>query len=235
MFDGLVAFAVDGWHHDSSARMCVVWFFITSGSPMKEGRFVLGTFRSKPMRVLYRSHQNDCLRVMFLILQEHYNSGRFIQEVQSLTPIVQFTVNIFGIPFRPQWSCLVSSCPRTSLRSFVVLTSRSGKFVSYSSKMLKHVVQQSFECVDVSVFVKMDKIEYRAVIKYLFLKGNTPTHIKDELDSVYGDSASSFTTVKFWAAEFKRGHQSLREDERSGRLNTATTDENFAKIFTKWC
>ncbi|GFW61262.1 HTH_48 domain-containing protein [Trichonephila clavipes] len=50
----------------------------------------------------------------------------------------------------------------------------------------------------------MDKIEYRAVIKYLFLKGNTPTQIKDELDSVYGDSAS-FTTIKFWLAEIKRG------------------------------
>ncbi|GFT62508.1 transposable element Tcb1 transposase [Trichonephila clavipes] len=41
-----------------------------------------------------------------------------------------------------------------------------------------------------------DKIEYRAVIKYLFLKGNTPTQIKDELDSVYGDSAPSFTTAE---------------------------------------
>ena len=39
--------------------------------------------------------------------------------------------------------------------------------------------------------------------------------IKDELDSVYGDSAPSFTTVKFWAAEFKRGHKSLEDDERS--------------------
>ncbi|GFU22511.1 DUF4817 domain-containing protein [Trichonephila clavipes] len=44
----------------------------------------------------------------------------------------------------------------------------------------------------------MDKIEYRAVIKYLILKGNTPTQIKDELHFVYGDSAPSFTTVKFW-------------------------------------
>ena len=52
------------------------------------------------------------------------------------------------------------------------------------------------------------KIEYRAVIKYLFLKGNTPTQIKDKLDSAYGDSASSFTIVKFWAAEFKRGRKS---------------------------
>ncbi|XP_029155672.1 uncharacterized protein LOC114928587 [Nylanderia fulva] len=71
---------------------------------------------------------------------------------------------------------------------------------------------------------------YRAVIKYLFLKGNTPTQIKDELDSVYGDSAPSFTTVKFWAAEFKRGRKSLGDDERSGRPKTATTDENIAKV-----
>jgi len=76
----------------------------------------------------------------------------------------------------------------------------------------------------------MDKIEYRAVIKYLFLKGNTPTQIKDELDSVYGDSAPSFTTVKFWAAEFKRGRKSLGDDERSGRPKTATADENIAKV-----
>ena len=76
----------------------------------------------------------------------------------------------------------------------------------------------------------MEKLEYRAVIKYLFLKGNTPTEIKEELDAVYGNSAPSFTTVKFWAAEFKRGRTSLGDDERSGRPKTATTDDNIAKI-----
>ncbi|GFW48729.1 HTH_48 domain-containing protein [Trichonephila clavipes] len=54
--------------------------------------------------------------------------------------------------------------------------------------------------------------------------------IKDELNSVYGDSAPSFTTVKFREAEFKRSRKSLGDDERSGRLNTATTDENFTKV-----
>ncbi|GBP30680.1 hypothetical protein EVAR_75901_1 [Eumeta japonica] len=43
----------------------------------------------------------------------------------------------------------------------------------------------------------------------------TPTQIKDELDSVYGDSAPSFITVKFWAAEFKYGLESLGDDEHS--------------------
>ena len=64
------------------------------------------------------------------------------------------------------------------------------------------------------------------------MKGNTPTQIKDELDSTYGDSTPSFTTVKFWAAnfEFKRGRKSLGDDERSGRPKTATNDENIAKV-----
>ena len=64
----------------------------------------------------------------------------------------------------------------------------------------------------------------------MFSKGNTPTQIKDELDSVYGDSAPSFITLKFWAAEFKRGPKRLGDDERSGRPKTATTDENIAKV-----
>ncbi|GFW76988.1 mariner Mos1 transposase [Trichonephila clavipes] len=50
------------------------------------------------------------------------------------------------------------------------------------------------------------------------------------LDSVYGDSAPSLTTVKFGAAEFKRGHKSLGDYERSVHPNTATTDENIAKV-----
>ncbi|GFV97628.1 hypothetical protein TNCV_2041361 [Trichonephila clavipes] len=35
---------------------------------MKEGRFILGTFRSKRMLVLYRSRQDDRLRVMLVLV-----------------------------------------------------------------------------------------------------------------------------------------------------------------------
>ncbi|GFT66178.1 hypothetical protein TNCV_650261 [Trichonephila clavipes] len=35
---------------------------------MKEGRFVLGTFRSERMRVLYRSRQDDRLHVMLVLV-----------------------------------------------------------------------------------------------------------------------------------------------------------------------
>lgn len=90
--------------------------------------------------------------------------------------------------------------------------------------------QLSFDWVDGIFFVKMEKIEYGVVIKYLFFKGNTPTQIKNELDAVYGDSASSITIVKLWAVEFKRGHTSFGDDERSGCPKTATTEDNIAKV-----
>lgn len=80
------------------------------------------------------------------------------------------------------------------------------------------------------VFVKIDKIEYRAVIINLFLKGNAPTHIKDELDYVYEDSALSFSTVKVLAAKFKRGCKSLGDDQRSEHPKTGTTDENIVQV-----
>ena len=83
--------------------------------------------------------------------------------------------------------------------------------------------------------MKMDKIEYQAVIKYLFLKGNTPTQIKDELDSVHGDSAPSFNTVKFWAAEFKHGRKRLGDDECLGHPKTVKLPTKTSPKFTIWC
>jgi len=76
----------------------------------------------------------------------------------------------------------------------------------------------------------MDKIECRAVIKYFVLKDLMPTEIKNELDSTLRDSLPSFSTVKKWATEFKRGRSSINDDERSGRLKTATTEEIIEKI-----
>ena len=59
----------------------------------------------------------------------------------------------------------------------------------------------------------MAKIEHQTVIRYLFLKGNSPKQIKEEMGAVYRDSAPSFTIVKFSAAEFKHGCTSLGNEE----------------------
>ena len=56
------------------------------------------------------------------------------------------------------------------------------------------------------------KVEYRAVIRYLCLKGKTSQEIHCELTNVYGSSAPLYAQVKFWVEEFKRSRTSL-EDE----------------------
>ncbi|KYN42498.1 Histone-lysine N-methyltransferase SETMAR [Trachymyrmex septentrionalis] len=63
----------------------------------------------------------------------------------------------------------------------------------------------------------MEKIGHRYVIQYFHLKGLSPTNIKAELDSTLEESAPSFTTVKYWVAEFKRGRTSCEDEHRSGR------------------
>ena len=60
-----------------------------------------------------------------------------------------------------------------------------------------------------SVSLKMDKIEYRAVIKFFVKEGLTPNEIYSKFIKVYGDSSPSLSTVKKWAAEFKLGCTTL--------------------------
>ena len=49
------------------------------------------------------------------------------------------------------------------------------------------------------------KVEYHAVIRYLYLKGKTGKEIQGKLAVVYGTSAPSYAQVKFLVPEFKRG------------------------------
>jgi len=76
-----------------------------------------------------------------------------------------------------------------------------------------------------SVSIKMGKTEYRAVIKFFVKEGLTPNEIHSKFIKFYGDSSPLFSTIKKWAAEFKRGRTSLEDDLREGRLKSATTPE----------
>jgi len=55
-----------------------------------------------------------------------------------------------------------------------------------------------------SVSLKMDKIEYRAVIKFFVKEDLTPNEIHSKFIKVYGDSSALFSTIKKWATEFTR-------------------------------
>ena len=74
------------------------------------------------------------------------------------------------------------------------------------------------------------KVGYHAVIRYLYLKGKTGKEIQDELADVYGSSAPSYTQVKFWVGEFKRGRTSLEDEARSGRPLESTDEEMCKKV-----
>ena len=54
--------------------------------------------------------------------------------------------------------------------------------------------------------------------------------IFERMAAVYGTECPSYATVKRWAAEFKRGRQSLGDDSRSGRPAEACSDENVEAI-----
>ena len=47
------------------------------------------------------------------------------------------------------------------------------------------------------------KVEYRVVIRYLYLKSKTGKEIHGELAYVHGSSATSYAQVKCWVGEFK--------------------------------
>lgn len=76
----------------------------------------------------------------------------------------------------------------------------------------------------------MEKIEYRAVIKFLTKQGKTPQVILQEMSAVYGDSAPGKTMICKWHALFKQGRDSIEDDPRPGRPIEATTPEIIEKV-----
>jgi hypothetical protein len=63
-----------------------------------------------------------------------------------------------------------------------------------------------------SVSLKIDKIEYRALKTFFVKEGSRPNEIHSRFINVYGDCYPSFSTIKKWAAKFKRGRTSLEID-----------------------
>ena len=87
----------------------------------------------------------------------------------------------------------------------------------------------------------MEKLEIRAVIKYFCKKGMLLKEIheskkegsKDEdFMETLGKEQPSYSTVKKWAAEVKKGRDSVEDDGWSGHPKDATVYENVMVVYT---
>ena len=76
----------------------------------------------------------------------------------------------------------------------------------------------------------MEKVRFRAVIDYLQKKGLAPKAIHEDLVNTYGENAPSYPMIKKWAAEFKRGRESLEDDRRCGHPVSVGIQENITKV-----
>jgi len=76
----------------------------------------------------------------------------------------------------------------------------------------------------------MDKIEYCAVKKLFVKEGLMPNKIHSRFIKVCGDSSPSFSAIKKWAAEFKRGRTSLEDDPREGCPKSTTPPEIIVQV-----
>ena len=74
------------------------------------------------------------------------------------------------------------------------------------------------------------KLEHRSVIKFLVLKGQSPSNIYDRMVVVYGDNALSRTTVFEWARRFKVGQLIIEDGPRSGRPITTTDEQTIQAV-----
>jgi transposase len=64
---------------------------------------------------------------------------------------------------------------------------------------------------------EFNSIASQAFINFFFLQGKAPKEIDAILKETLGEYAPSYTTVKNWVAQFKRGYFSTCVAPRSGR------------------
>ena len=73
----------------------------------------------------------------------------------------------------------------------------------------------------------MDKVEIRAVIKYFCKKGMSLEKIHNDFIKTLVDESPSYSMVKKWATEFRRGREI---NKRSGHPEEATKYKNVELV-----
>jgi [histone H3]-lysine36 N-dimethyltransferase SETMAR len=78
--------------------------------------------------------------------------------------------------------------------------------------------------------MELTREHFRAIIFHNFRRGLSRQQCIDELKSLYGDQAPSFSTVKNWYNEFSRGRRSLTDEFREGRPKSVVVPQNIDAV-----
>ena len=65
--------------------------------------------------------------------------------------------------------------------------------------------------------MSLENVQYRSVIRFLLLEGNSREEIRVKLSAVYGEQCPSMATIKRWFNYFQSGRTSVMDEEKSGR------------------
>ncbi|GFR78108.1 histone-lysine N-methyltransferase SETMAR [Elysia marginata] len=76
----------------------------------------------------------------------------------------------------------------------------------------------------------MEAVEYRSVIKFLYLKGQNSTEIPQKMVQVYAEKCPNFSTVAHWVRKFKSGFLSVMDEHREGRPPSVVTEKNVSTV-----
>ena len=71
---------------------------------------------------------------------------------------------------------------------------------------------------------------FRSITFYNFRRGLWRQECIDELKSLFGDKAPSYSTVKNWFNEFNRGRSSLKDELSEGPPKTAVVADNIDAV-----
>jgi transposase len=81
-----------------------------------------------------------------------------------------------------------------------------------------------------SIFVKAEKQQQHAAVKFCFLLWKTAVETVVMLETAYKEAALGKTQVYEWFSRFRNGELSPADQSRSGRPSTSRMDENIARI-----
>ena len=76
----------------------------------------------------------------------------------------------------------------------------------------------------------MEAVEYRSVIKFLHLKGQTPTEIHQQMVEVNAEKCPNNSTVTHWVRKFKSVFLSVMDQPREGRPTSVVTEKNVSTV-----